>query len=92
MPEPLVDAAQASKPVATPLPCKALEVVFHRDYKMDDGRYNNNGWLQELPDPITKMTWDNAFLISRKTAKDLNVVHTAWNKRSNGRTGFLKLN
>ena len=29
---------------------------------MDDGRYNNNGWLQELPDPITKMIWDNAVL------------------------------
>ena len=45
-----------------------LEVVFHRDYSLDDGRYNNNGWLQELPDPITKMIWDNAVLISRKTA------------------------
>ena len=31
---------------------------------MDDGRHNNNGWLQELPDPITKLTWDNAVLIS----------------------------
>ena len=50
-----------------------LEVVFHRDYKVDDGRYNNNGWLQELPDPITKLTWDNAVLISRKTANELGV-------------------
>jgi len=50
-----------------------LEVVFHRDYSLDDGRYNNNGWLQELPDPITKMVWDNAVLISRKTAADLGV-------------------
>jgi len=48
-----------------------LEVVFRRDYCMDDGRYNNNGWLQELPDPITKLTWDNAVLVSRKTAKAL---------------------
>jgi MoCo/4Fe-4S cofactor protein with predicted Tat translocation signal len=45
-----------------------LEVVFTRDYSVDDGRYNNNGWLQELPDPITKMTWDNAVQISRSTA------------------------
>ncbi|MEO8425911.1 MAG: TAT-variant-translocated molybdopterin oxidoreductase [Verrucomicrobiota bacterium] len=50
-----------------------LEVVFHRDYSLDDGRWNNNGWLQEMPDPITKMTWDNAVLISRKTAVELGV-------------------
>jgi molybdopterin-containing oxidoreductase family iron-sulfur binding subunit len=50
-----------------------LEVVFHRDYSLDDGRYNNNGWLQEMPDPITKLTWDNAVLISRKTAAELGV-------------------
>ena len=40
---------------------------------MDDGRYANNGWMQELPDPITKMTWDNAVLVSRKTARELGV-------------------
>jgi MoCo/4Fe-4S cofactor protein with predicted Tat translocation signal len=50
-----------------------LEVVFYRDAKADDGRYANNGWMQELPDPITKMTWDNAVLVSRKTARELNV-------------------
>ena len=50
-----------------------LEVTFYRDAKMDDGRYANNGWMQELPDPITKMTWDNAVLVSRKTARDLGV-------------------
>jgi molybdopterin-containing oxidoreductase family iron-sulfur binding subunit len=50
-----------------------LEVVFHRDYSLDDGRYSNNGWLQELPDPITKIVWDNAVLISRKTAAELGV-------------------
>jgi Fe-S-cluster-containing dehydrogenase component len=44
-------------------------VVFHRDYSVDDGRYSNNGWLQELPDPITKLTWDNAVLMSRATAR-----------------------
>ena len=33
-----------------------LEVVFHRDSRMDDGRWNNNGWLQEFPDPVTKVT------------------------------------
>ena len=51
----------------------SLEVIFYRDAKMDDGRYANNGWMQELPDPITKLTWDNAVLVSRKTARDLGV-------------------
>ena len=36
---------------------------------MDDGRYINNGWLQEMPDPITKLTWDNAALISPDLAQ-----------------------
>ena len=72
-----------------------LEVVFHRDYKMDDGRFNNNGWMQELPDLITKMTWENVILMSLKTAKDLGVyipnkennrIHTPWVKlQLNGR-------
>ena len=54
----------------------SLELVFHRDYSLDDGRYNNNGWLQELPDPVTKMVWDNAVLISRKTAEELGVKNS----------------
>ena len=40
---------------------------------MDDGRYNNNGWLHELPDPVTKMVWENVILLSKKTADDLSV-------------------
>lgn len=50
-----------------------LEVVLYRDAKVDDGRFANNGWLQELPDPVTKITWDNAVLVSRKTARELGV-------------------
>jgi MoCo/4Fe-4S cofactor protein with predicted Tat translocation signal len=53
----------------------SLEVIFYRDAKVDDGRYSNNGWMQELPDPVTKMTWDNAVLISRKTARELGVAN-----------------
>jgi len=40
-----------------------------------DGRFANNGWLQELPDPITKITWDNPALLSPKTAKSLGVAN-----------------
>jgi MoCo/4Fe-4S cofactor protein with predicted Tat translocation signal len=52
-----------------------LEVIFFRDAKVDDGRYANNGWMQELPDPVTKITWDNAVLVSRRTARDLGVAN-----------------
>ena len=51
----------------------AFEVVFAIDTKVDDGRYNNNGWMQELPDVVTKMTWDNAAWISPKTAQKLGL-------------------
>jgi len=49
---------------------KSLEVVFSIDAKVHDGRYANNGWLQELPDPMTKIAWDNPVLISHATAKE----------------------
>ncbi len=51
----------------------APEIVLTRSYAIDDGRYINNGWLQELPDPITKLTWDNAALMSPAMAKHLGV-------------------
>jgi molybdopterin-containing oxidoreductase family iron-sulfur binding subunit len=51
------------------------EIVLTASYSMDDGRYANNGWLQELPDPITKLSWDNAAIISPAYAKHLG-VHT----------------
>ena len=50
-----------------------IEIVFSTDSKMDDGRYANNGWLQELPDSITKLTWDNAASMSMATAKEIGI-------------------
>ena len=79
-PEAQLGVLECKKPVASfDLPkapsLNGLEVVFYRDAKVDDGRYANNGWMQELPDPVTKMTWDNAVLLSRKTAKELGVAN-----------------
>ena len=48
-----------------------LEVAFRLDPNILDGRYANNGWMQELPKPLTKLTWDNAALVSPNTAKRL---------------------
>jgi MoCo/4Fe-4S cofactor protein with predicted Tat translocation signal len=60
-------------PVVPAPSADALEVVIHRDAKVDDGRHNNNGWLQELPDPVTKLTWENVILLSPATAKHFNL-------------------
>src|SRR5438034_1852558 len=57
---------------AAPTP-DSPEVVLTASYEMDDGRYANNGWLQELPDPITKLTWDNAALMSPAYGKKVGV-------------------
>ncbi len=46
-----------------------LEVVFLPSFSIHDGRFANDGWLQELPDPLTKLTWDNPALVSPTTAK-----------------------
>lgn len=51
-----------------------LEVRFALDPSVLDGRFANLAWLQELPDPVSKLTWDNAALLSPKTAKALGVV------------------
>jgi molybdopterin-containing oxidoreductase family iron-sulfur binding subunit len=50
-----------------------MEVIFRPDPTIYDGRFANNGWLQELPKPITKLTWDNAAIISPGDAHRLGV-------------------
>ncbi len=65
-------AASAPQPV-TP---KGLEVIFRPDPAVYDGRFTNNGWLQEWPRPITQLTWDNAAIFSPKTAQEKGVVTT----------------
>ncbi len=50
-----------------------IEVIFTASFTSFDGRYANNGWMQELPDPVTKVTWDNVALLGANTAKHLQV-------------------
>jgi Fe-S-cluster-containing dehydrogenase component len=52
-----------------------FELVFRPGSSTHDGRYANNAWLQELPDPVTKLTWDNAAQISPASARILGVTN-----------------
>jgi molybdopterin-containing oxidoreductase family iron-sulfur binding subunit len=58
----------ASLPASKPPATGELEFIFRPDPSVYDGRFANNGWLQEVPKPVTKLTWDNAALVSPDTA------------------------
>jgi molybdopterin-containing oxidoreductase family iron-sulfur binding subunit len=58
---------------AAPAAAQGLEAAFAADYRVLDGRFAGNAWLQELSDPITKITWDNAACLSPATAKKLGL-------------------
>jgi len=61
-----IAAAVAAEPRAS---AAGIEVSFYPSSSVWDGRYANNGWLQETPDPITKLVWDNAAMMSPGTAR-----------------------
>jgi MoCo/4Fe-4S cofactor protein with predicted Tat translocation signal len=68
-----------------------FEVVFRTDPTIYDGRFSNNGWLQELPKPLTKLTWDNAALVSPNTAKQLGLTKTIGKKGGDIYVDTLKI-
>ena len=55
-------------------PSEELGIAFRPDPTIFDGRFANNGWLQELPKPNTKLTWDNAAMVSPATAQHLGLA------------------
>ncbi len=66
---------------------KGLEIQFRPDPVLHDGRQANNGWLQELPKPITNLTWDNAAMVSPKTAEELKIQQGyRWTGGERGKT------
>src|SRR3989454_1404671 len=79
------------------LPVGSYEIVFRADPTIYDGRFANNGWLQELPKPLTKLTWDNVALVSPNTAKKLGLARPNYEQEKKGGEAFvdtieLKLN
>ena len=70
----LKPTANVPAPAAAPAAdATGLEIVFRTDPGIFDGRFANNGWLQEVPKPLTKLTWDNAAHMSPATAARLGV-------------------
>ncbi|MGD0674204.1 MAG: 4Fe-4S dicluster domain-containing protein [Polyangiaceae bacterium] len=60
--------AVARELAVAPVARVPIEIVYFADSKVYDGRFADNAWLQELADPVTKLTWDNAALISPATS------------------------
>jgi molybdopterin-containing oxidoreductase family iron-sulfur binding subunit len=61
--------------VAPSQPASGVELIFRHDPTLYDGRFANNGWLQELPKPTTKIAWDNVAHMSVATAQRLGVAN-----------------
>ncbi|MGV3516855.1 TAT-variant-translocated molybdopterin oxidoreductase [Luteitalea sp.] len=72
---PVALGAPAAVPAAPTAPAAdALEVTFSADASVHDGRFANNPWLQELPKPLNKVTWDNVIIMSPRTAEALGIA------------------
>ena len=70
---PNLDAAALTKAQKAQPESDKIEVIFATDGSIYDGRWVDNGWLQEAPDPTSKISWDNVALIAPKTAKELGL-------------------
>jgi len=64
-----VSTKPGSIPTTAAADAKTLEINIRHDPCVYDGRFSNNGWLQELPKPMSKLTWDNAVLLGPKMAE-----------------------
>ena len=69
-----LDQTKAEEEKIPPEAPRTLEINFFPDPAIWDGQFANNGWLQELPKPITRLTWDNAALVAPSTAERLGLT------------------
>ena len=65
------------------------ELLFRTDPTIHDGSFANNGWLQELPKPLTKLTWDNVAMVSAATAKKMGVSEQNYERSKKGREAYV---
>ncbi len=70
---PAVNVTAKMPPASQPKTAQGMEIIFRPDPTIWDGSFANNGWLQELPKPQNKMTWDNAIWISPTTSQQKNL-------------------
>jgi MoCo/4Fe-4S cofactor protein with predicted Tat translocation signal len=68
-----VSAKNTNFPVSNTTGDQGIEVIFRPDPSIYDGQFANNGWLQELPKPMSKMTWDNPLLMGPKMAERMGI-------------------
>jgi molybdopterin-containing oxidoreductase family iron-sulfur binding subunit len=70
---PAINVTAKTPPASAAKAAQGLEIMFRPDPTIWDGSFANNGWLQELPKPQSKMTWDNAVWVSPTTAQQRNL-------------------
>ncbi len=73
-PEKAVTASVAGVAQPVNVYSDAMEIVFRPSPSLWDGRFANNGWLQEVPNGVTKLTWDNAAMMAPAQAERLNLA------------------
>lgn len=85
-----VNANVANQSQSSQAATSGFEVVFRTDPSIYDGRFANNGWLQELPKPLTKVTWDNVALVSPNSAQ---AITGGWKQQNavKGRENYVPL-
>ncbi len=85
--QPAISGSNAARSLASVSASNGLELTLYTKVAMGDGQQANNPWLQEMPDPITRTTWDNYVTVSQADATDLGIKN--WNVSNGGLNGSL---